>query len=104
METIESIPARLEAVIKNSPQHDEFANNVQRRKEELFQKRQEELKAKLQVKEARRQMLTDCKWSYTPKRRIESVTKQKNQDRAEQPSFSKNSEMFGQSDRRCETK
>ena len=46
---------------------DTWVSAVQRKKEAIFQKRQEELKAKLQVKEAKRQMLSGSKCSYTPK-------------------------------------
>ena len=40
--------------------------NVQKRKEEIFKKRQEELKAKLKKKETKIKMLSDFKVSTTP--------------------------------------
>ena len=48
---------------------------VQKRKEEIFKKRQMELQAKLDKKEAKRRVLTDHGWTYTPKRALETKIK-----------------------------
>jgi predicted GNAT superfamily acetyltransferase len=48
---------------------------VQKRKEEIFRKRQMELQAKLERKEAKRRVLTDSGWTYTPKRALETKIK-----------------------------
>jgi len=48
---------------------------VQKRKQEIFKKRQIELQAKLQKKEAKRKILSDSKWTYTPKNANESPLK-----------------------------
>ena len=48
---------------------------VQRRKQEIFKKRQEELKKKLKVKENRRKLLSENNWSYTPKLRKSTPVK-----------------------------
>lgn len=40
---------------------------VQKRKEEIFKKRQEQLQAKLQKKEYKRKLLSENHWGYTPK-------------------------------------
>lgn len=60
---------------KKESKVDLWVKTVQSRKEELFKKRQEVLQAKLQVKEAKRQMLSQYKVGYTPKRGKESPIK-----------------------------
>ena len=55
----------------NCTSEDRYIKAVQRRKEELFQKKQAELKLKLQKKEAKRRLLSSNKWAYTPKRGLE---------------------------------
>ena len=63
------------------------------RKEEIFKKRQEELKAKLRKKDAKRKFLAEYNYAYTPKIGEESPIKMLTDEKIEQDIANQEDEM-----------